>query len=113
MHELSVCRGLLEQVTRIAESRRVSSIHLQVGPLSGVDPALLQSAFPAARNGTVAAAAELVIRTMPVRIRCQSCDTESETVPNRLVCRHCGDTHTRLVGGDELLLERIELAAIH
>lgn len=116
MHELSVCKGLLEQVAQVASPHhpaRVSSIHLQIGPLSGVDPALLESAFPVARAGTVAAEARLVIRTMPVRVLCTACNTESDATPNRLVCMQCGSQHTRLVGGDELLLERIELSGIH
>ena len=44
MHELSVCLALMSQVERVAtehQARRVEKIVLQIGPLSGVEPALL------------------------------------------------------------------------
>ena len=112
MHELSVCQGLLSQVEAIARehaANRVSLISLQIGPLSGVEPALLQQAFTLARAGSVAAEASLVIEALPVRVSCENCGRESEVAPNRLLCGHCGDYHTRLLSGDELLLMRVEL----
>jgi hydrogenase nickel incorporation protein HypA/HybF len=116
MHELAVCQGLLKQVDRIAAEHKASAveaIYIQVGPLSGVEPELLESAFPLARAGTIASNAQLVIHAMPVRIHCDKCNTESVAAPNRLLCSKCGGWQTRLVGGNELLLERIELQAEH
>ena len=59
MHELSVCQEIVMQVERIARERqaRVSSITLRIGPLSGVEPALLQQAYPLASAGTCLSAA--------------------------------------------------------
>ena len=116
MHELAVCQGLLKQVDQIASAHRASivqTIHLRVGPLSGIEPALLKATFPSACAGTIAAQAKLVIHSVPVRVYCQACDTESKASPDRLLCDCCGDWHTRLVGGDELLLERIEIHIDH
>lgn len=113
MHELSVCQGLLEQCQRIAAergARGVSRIVVHVGPLSGVEPKLLADAFPIAAAGGIAGEAELVIETLPVRVRCRSCEQESEATTSNLTCRHCGDWQTQLVGGDELLLASLELA---
>jgi hydrogenase nickel incorporation protein HypA/HybF len=44
-----------------------------------------------------------------VRVRCEQCGAESEASPNRLLCGACGDYHTRLLSGDELLLVSVEL----
>ena len=44
MHELAVCQGLMGQVEQIAareNAERVTLIRLQIGPLSGVEPQLL------------------------------------------------------------------------
>ena len=41
MHELAVCQALIEQVQRVARAnaaRRIISITVSVGPLSGVEP---------------------------------------------------------------------------
>jgi len=112
MHELSVCQGMLGQVEAIARSHQASAvrrIRVQVGPLSGVEPRLLEQAFPLACAGTVAERAELVIERLPVRVHCETCGSDSDAAPNRLLCGSCGDWHTRLVSGDELLLASVEL----
>jgi hydrogenase nickel incorporation protein HypA/HybF len=31
---------------------------------------------------------------------------------NRLLCGACGDWHTQVIGGDELLLESVELESV-
>ena len=114
MHELSVCQGMLSQVSTIAAehaARTVSSITVRIGPLSGVEPALLAQAFPIASAGTVASGAELHIETLPVRVYCETCDEETDAAVNRLLCGSCGDYHTRLISGDELLLASVELDA--
>ena len=112
MHELSVCQGLMQQVTAIAQqhrAQRVDKIVLQIGPLSGVVPELVQAAFPFASAGTLAQQAQLIIHSLPIRVHCQTCDAETDAQVNRLLCGKCGDWHTRLVSGDELLLQSVEL----
>lgn len=116
MHELSICQSIIDQVTRVAEQHHGSSvdkIYLQVGPLSGVEPELLRSAFPLARVNSVASHAELIVHTLPVTVVCSSCGAMTQTTANRLLCGSCGDWQTRLVSGDELLLERVELHQTH
>lgn len=112
MHELSVCQSLINQVETIAAQHRtqsVSSITLRIGPLSGIEPSLLQQAFTLARAGSVAEHAALIIESLPIRVKCQRCERESDALPNRLLCAHCGDYHTRLISGDEMLLASVEL----
>jgi hydrogenase nickel incorporation protein HypA/HybF len=113
MHELSVCQALLTQVADLARDHRANAVHkivIRVGPLAGVEPRLLAQAFPLACAGTLAEAAELVIEELPLRVRCETCGAESAVLPNRLVCGACGDWHTRLVSGDEMLLASVELS---
>lgn len=112
MHELSICISLLESVQRVAaqhDAPAVTRIVLQVGPLSGVEPVLLRNAYPLAAAGTVAADAELVIETTAVRVHCTRCETESDATANRLLCAQCGDFRTRVVHGDEMILQSVEL----
>ncbi|MGD8641692.1 MAG: hydrogenase maturation nickel metallochaperone HypA [Gammaproteobacteria bacterium] len=116
MHELAVCQNIVDQVSHIAAEhscRFVDKIFLQIGPLSGVEPELLESAFPIACANTAAEKAQLIIRKLPVKVRCRSCQAETEAVANRLVCGACGDWQTTLISGDEMLLERVELQTEH
>lgn len=112
MHELSVCQGIISQVEQIAtrhQASAVSLIKLQIGPLSGVEPQLLENAFSIAAAGSVAEQAKLHIDSLPVRVRCSQCGSESDASPNRLLCASCGDWRTLLISGDEMLLASVEL----
>lgn len=112
MHELAVCQALIDQVEQIALEQRaqqVLTIHLGIGPLSGVEPHLLEQAFFIARAGGVAAEAELVIDSLPLRVSCDQCGEITGALPARLLCGACGNWRTRLVSGDELQLQHVEL----
>lgn len=116
MHELSVCLALMDQIHRIAREHnavRVERIVLQIGPLAGVEATLLENAFPLAAAGSLAEGAALVMQASPVVVKCTACGAESRVAPNRLLCARCGDFRTRLVSGDELLLEKLELTLSH
>lgn len=112
MHELSVCLSLLEQVQAIATERnavQVTRIELKVGPLSGVESALLHSAWPMAAAGTIATDADFVVEEIAIVVRCSACDAETDALPNRLVCGDCGDYRTTVISGDEMILQSVEL----
>jgi hydrogenase nickel incorporation protein HypA/HybF len=116
MHELSVCLSLMRQVESIARQHHASNVEqlfIKVGPLSGVEPELLRHAYPLAAIGTVAENAELIIESGDVVVSCTQCGAESVVKPNRLLCTVCGDFRTRLVSGDEMILERVELTSPH
>lgn len=112
MHELAICQSLMNQVESIAAERNaqsVTTIIIGMGPLSGVEAQLLKNAYPIASAGTVAENAELIIEYLPIRVSCSQCGCESDALPNKLVCKECGDWRTTLISGDELILMRVEL----
>ena len=112
MHEISVCQALLEQVEKIAienNARQVTDITVQIGLLSGIVPELLEHAFNSLKEDTFIETATLHLTIQPVKIRCQSCHAEMEVPPNDLICQQCGDWHTTVIAGDELLLLNVEL----
>jgi len=102
----------MEQVEQIAlehSAVRVTDIYLTIGPLSGVEPHLLEQAFPIAAADTVAKNARLTIDKSPVRVYCEECGKETIVAANRLLCGACGTWQTELRGGDEMILQRVEL----
>jgi len=113
MHELSICQQMMIQLKDIALQNQASSIEsitLKIGPLSGVEAALLKQAFPYAAAGSVAENAELIIEEVPLVIQCKQCGSKTATAPNKLMCGTCGDYHTQLLSGDEMLLSSVELS---
>jgi hydrogenase nickel incorporation protein HypA/HybF len=111
MHELAICQALIVQIEDIAGKRaaRVRRVYVGIGPLAGVEPRLLADAYPLVCAGTIAEGSQLEIEAADIRIRCRTCGAETTATPNRLICGTCGDWHTDLLAGDELLLLRIEL----
>ena len=112
MHELSVCGALLDEVSRLAMQHgasAVSMVNLRLGPLSGVEPALLQAAYLQARRGTPARNAGLAIAMVPLRIACMRCGAEGDAALDCLSCASCGSERTRLLSGDELQLDSVDL----
>jgi hydrogenase nickel incorporation protein HypA/HybF len=111
MHELAICQALVAQVEEIAQRHeaQVRAIVLRIGALSGVEAMLLQHAYPLASAGSRSAAAQLLIEPSQVRVRCRRCCGESQALPNRLLCAHCGAWQTDLLSGDEMLLMSVEL----
>jgi hydrogenase nickel incorporation protein HypA/HybF len=111
MHELTVCQALVSQVEHIARDRAARVLHVLIGlgPLSGVEPRLLEDVYPLACTGTLAECSQLTVKEIDIRVRCSACGAETVAKPNRLVCGACGDWHTELLTGNEMLLLRVEL----
>jgi hydrogenase nickel incorporation protein HypA/HybF len=112
MHELAICNALIEQVKNLAIAHKASGIaciRVAIGPLAGVEPQLLEQAFTVARNGSLAAQATLEITSLPIQVQCQRCEQITKAQPANLTCQYCGDWHTQLISGDELLLSQVEL----
>lgn len=113
MHELAVAQALVEQVEAVIDQHNATSaslIRVRIGPLAGVVAELLATAFPLAAAGSRMKHAQLEFTHAPIRVRCQTCGADTEAAMNRLICGACGDWHTQILSGDELLLESVELA---
>jgi len=110
MHEHSLVRTMLEQIDRVCAANQadsVAEIRLQIGPLSGVEPVLVMSAFELLKHGTRAAKATLVLDQVPLAALCLACGLESEIHDYGFHCVHCGHHHVRVVHGDEFRIESI------
>lgn len=82
-------------------------VQLRVGELAGIDPRLLVSAFEVCRVETVCAGAALDVETVTIQWACRMCG-RGIAAGDVLQCPECGAA-VRLVGGDEIELEGIEL----
>jgi hydrogenase nickel incorporation protein HypA/HybF len=113
MHELSVALSLIDVAGEELERQgdvRAAALHLRLGPLSGVVPETLRSAFELAREGTPFAGAELVIEETPLVVRCPACAGERTLTSPHLVCPDCGTPTPDVVMGRELELFALEVA---
>jgi hydrogenase nickel incorporation protein HypA/HybF len=112
MHELSVVASLVETIEALVvehKAKAVTGVWIKVGPLSGVVPELLESAFDMYRKGTVVEKAVLSVEKTPLKALCRSCRAETERADYSPACPACGSSDLEITGGTDLLLERVEL----
>ncbi len=112
MHELSLIAGLFEIVVEKAnahKAREVTLVTIKVGPLSGVVPELLESAFEMYKKETIAGRARLVIEKMPFVLRCRACAAETSRDNPISACPVCGSADFAIIQGTEVFLDKLEL----
>jgi len=112
MHELSLALSILDLVAEEAERQpgRIVAVHVKLGPLAGVVPQALRSAFDLAREGTPQAATELVLEETPLVAYCSTCAAERRVASMQdLCCPACGAPTPDLASGRELEVVALEV----
>jgi hydrogenase nickel incorporation protein HypA/HybF len=112
MHEMSLVRSLMAQVEQLVTSNGGGTLRrarVQIGPLSGVEPALMASAWEQLCAAGGLAGATLEIEEVPLVARCRNCDLPFQPVRFRFRCPACGRAETEIVSGDGIILHSIAL----
>jgi hydrogenase nickel incorporation protein HypA/HybF len=112
MHELSLVHNIfnsLEAEFSLDKLRQMRKIHLKIGPLSNIEPLLLQNAFEAFNETEKKyPRVNLAIQTTDIKIECEVC-THITTVQNyRFICENCGRPSKNIIQGEEMLIHKIE-----
>jgi hydrogenase nickel incorporation protein HypA/HybF len=111
MHERSLVQSLLKQVDAIRrkhDAKHVSEVRVEVGPLSGVEPLLLEAAFEQLASESPVAGAKFVIDEVALLAECQPCGCEFELSSFDFRCPTCRGS-VRVTRGDEFLLVSVSL----
>jgi len=109
MHELAIADAVVRIASDHAQGRRVATVRVTAGHLRQVVPDALAFAFELVAQGTPVEGAELVLREVPARVRCNACGVESEQPQLPLACRACGGFDVAVTAGEELLVEELEI----
>ncbi len=112
MHELSIVANLfeiLDEQAKEKEAKKIITVKLKVGKLSGVVPEFLETAFDVYKKETIAEGAMLKIEEVPLRVKCRRCGAETIKDDFIFVCSSCGSRELETLSGTELLLEKIEM----
>lgn len=133
MHEYSVVSALLEQCdlyAKIENGKRqddwregensasaqpmiyIDEVIVGVGERSGIEPALLQSAFEAFKiESEYAKNARLTLQIEPITLECLKCGAQS--IPenqNYAICPQCGSERVSIIKGRDMMLLRLEMS---
>mgnify|MGYP003382517998 CR=1 FL=1 len=112
MHEESLIRSLFRQVEELSQQHHataVEEIEVEVGPLSGVEPLLLQDAFERLKDEFKWPKAELSVLQVELDVLCRNCQGESQLQEFRFVCNQCGSTSLQILRGDALRLLNVRM----
>jgi hydrogenase nickel incorporation protein HypA/HybF len=112
VHELSIVASLfeiLEDKAREQNALMITAVKLRIGRLSGVVPDLIESAFDIYKKGTLADSARLEIEVVPFSFKCRTCGGESFRDEPPYTCAACGSGDMELLGGMDLVVEKIEI----
>ena len=112
MHELGIVYHIIRDVENVARAngvRRVSSVTLLLGEVSGVVPDLLLDAWRwAAEKKPITEGAELIVEPVEAVTHCEVCGRDYATVEHGKICPHCGSGDTYLLQGQEVMIKQIE-----
>ncbi|MDQ0340950.1 hydrogenase nickel incorporation protein HypA/HybF [Caldalkalibacillus uzonensis] len=112
MHELSIAHSLVELAIEAAEktgTKRVKTLYLKLGVLSGVVKEALEFSFDVVVQGTPLEGARLVIEDIPVKVFCPDCKQAHilpEPFPMR--CPVCKRRTGQVLEGREMELYALE-----
>ena len=112
MHELSLAQSMIKLIEEQQQQNnfdKVIKVNCAIGEFSSVVPEALEFGFKVASEGTVAQGAELVIKKVPLILKCRGCGNEFHSEPYIFVCTQCGSTDTEMISGSELQIESIEV----
>jgi len=113
MHEVSIVEALIEQVRREVDRSgqpgRVTRLDLVIGRFSGVNADSIRFAFRLLAPGTLLESARLEIAEPKAECLCRDCHRRGELDEMVGCCPYCGSPAIQIQGGQDLLLQSIEL----
>jgi hydrogenase nickel incorporation protein HypA/HybF len=109
MHELAIAESMVAIANGHANGRRVTGVEIKVGHLRQVVPSALRFAFELVATGTAVEGAELRIEEVPAAGVCRACGAQSVLESFPLTCAACGGLDMEVTGGEELLVDWLEL----
>jgi hydrogenase nickel incorporation protein HypA/HybF len=111
VHELALSESIVDLVLESARRenlRAVTRVLVEVGADAGVESEALRFCFDAVTAATPARGAELVIETVPLRLRCRACAGEFEPESFFDACPFCGEHGATVLAGRELRVKSLE-----
>ena len=112
MHELSIAQELIEIIKQSVSEQQwhlIKSVEIEVGAFSNVLADSLKFCFDATIDNTELNNVELIIKEIPLKIKCNTCGAESIIDDFLYICPQCNDTNIIILTGKELNINQIEL----
>ena len=112
MHEYSIVQSLIESCEEHAKTNnasKVTKVVVKIGVMSGVEPALLKTAFDTFKEKTICEEAEFVINIQKVLVKCRECMQENLLAKLEYRCPSCNGSDLEILDGEDMYLMQLEL----
>jgi hydrogenase nickel incorporation protein HypA/HybF len=112
MHELSIAMSIADMAQEEAELRnvRIATVHVEIGPLSGVVAEALLFSYEMACTGTRLEGSRLVIKEVPIEVYCPTCKMQRILSSMQwFCCPACGTPTADVIHGRELAITAMEV----
>lgn len=110
MHEASLIQDMMDQVRGVKSAhdiQTVAEILIEIGPLSGVEPLLVEQSFQWLVGGTEFERTRLTIIPVPLLATCRDCRHEFEVLDFFFCCSQCNSYQVQVTSGDQVRLVSI------
>jgi len=114
MHEMGIALQIVEiasaSLPAEMEGVKVEKVNLKIGKLAAVVPASLRFCFEVVTQNTPFAGSTLVIREVPVVVKCRSCHSEWTVTGPDFTCKTCQNGEVDILSGREIEIISLEVA---
>jgi hydrogenase nickel incorporation protein HypA/HybF len=114
MHEFSICQNLVDAIVNEVKAiqplpKRLLEAHVAIGQLRQIIPSYLEFAYETLVKDTIAEGSKLVIRSVPLEVKCRHCEWQGGIEQYKFICQSCESTDLETMTGMELYLENLEI----
>jgi hydrogenase nickel incorporation protein HypA/HybF len=112
MHEMSLCESVLQILEQQAEAqnyRKVKTIWLEIGALTGVEVEAMRFCFDVVVQGSLAENAQLEIVIAPGQAWCMPCGANVLIQELYAQCPLCGSQQLQVNGGEQMRIKELEV----
>jgi hydrogenase nickel incorporation protein HypA/HybF len=112
MHELSIAQSIISTVENSLPegfSKKVTSVQLNIGKLSGIEIDALKFAFDIIKKESLLKSAELDIEAVKGVARCTDCNNQIEMNEFGIPCPSCGGFSFEIIQGKEMKVMSVEV----
>lgn len=112
MHELSVVNSIIKICQEEMEKyniNNVKNIKIMVGELTGLVPSCISYYFDIASKETKLNGAKLLIKNIPIRVKCMECGYEDEIEKAQITCSKCESLKLEIKSGREFFVDSMEV----
>lgn len=109
MHELSLTQNILDVALKNAGNNRIVRVNLLIGQFSDEREEAIRFYWDDLAKDTPAQSAELSFKWVNAEMQCLECNTVFQPAEETAVCPGCQSYRVKLLSGDDVRLDSIDV----